>query len=158
MSRFGRRFIADESGATLLELLMSLAVFGLLLPVIAGWLTAVTALWNQNADRLEAKQQAIFLLKRVGTEVREGSVFLPQRDGLAFLSDKGRLIRYRLSQNGYLLREEEGVGSVVIGSGIADCRFLTEAEGRLVTLHLTTHAGRAQFQISQTWAGRGSVP
>ncbi|ASS74967.1 hypothetical protein CIG75_08190 [Tumebacillus algifaecis] len=148
MSKRGRRFIADERGVTLLELVLSLAVTGLLLPVFAAWMTAMIAQWQQVSERIEVRQTNAVLLHRIGAEVREGSSFLPQRNGLVFLNKAGRLIRYQLSSGGLLLRDEEGVGATVIGSHLAECRFSTDQEGRVLTVHLGA--------ISQSWVGRGN--
>lgn len=150
MSRRGRPIIHDERGVTLLELVISLTVAGILLPVLAAWLIALTTQWSEVTDRIETRQRTAVLLHRMGTELREGSQFSPQLSGLAFRSGEGRLIRYQLTTGGLLLRDEEGVGSTVIGSRLSDCRFTTEQEGKLVTIHLDG--------ITQTWAGRGSRP
>ena len=75
MSRRGRRFIADERGVTLPELLISLSILGLLLPVVAGELSSVSRLWHGAADRLEARGQATALLRNLEGELREGRSF-----------------------------------------------------------------------------------
>lgn len=128
---------------------MSLAIAGLLLPVLAAWFIALAAQWSDVSERIEVRQRTSVLLHRVGAEVREGSHFSPQINGIAFRNGEGRLIRYQLTAGGLLLRDEDGVGSTVIGSKITDCRFTTEREGGLLTIHLDG--------ITQTWAGRGSV-
>jgi hypothetical protein len=141
---------------TLLELLISLAIIGLLLPVVAGWFTATTSAWQGTVERLEARQQALFIVRRVETEVREGRKYTVQKDGLFFLDNRGKWIRYSLSQNGLLLREEEGMGSTVIGAQIVSCQFAVLGEGRRLRMQLVTKAGRRQVSVEQIWTGRGS--
>ena len=157
MSRRGRRFIADERGVTLPELLISLAILGLLLPVVAGELSSVSRLWHGEVDRLEARGQAASLLRNVEGELREGKSFAVTPDGgVLFTNAHGQIIRYYLSTNGLLVREEESLGMTVVGAKISHCQFRSEAGGNAVRMQATIQVGRAQIDLDESWQGRGS--
>lgn len=157
MSRSGRLCADSERGVTLLELLISLAIIGLLLPVVAGWLTAVTLSWQATVERVEAREQALTIVRRVEVEVREGRSFTVLPDGLFFIERGGKWVRYFRSSSGLLLREEEGVGAMVIGAGIVTCQFAVTADGKQLHLQLVTKAGRAQVDVQSVWTGRGNL-
>ena len=157
MSRHGRLCIADPRGVTLLELLISLAILGLLLPVIAGELSSVTRLWHGATDRLEARAQAASLLKNVEGELREGRSFAVTADGgVLFLNPRGRVVRYYLSTNGLLIREEESVGMTVVGAKLSRCQFRSEASGNAVRMLASIQVGQAQLHLEESWRGRGA--
>ena len=157
MSRRGRRIIADQRGVALLELLISLTIFGMLLPVIAGELMSVTDIWSRTTDRLEARALAVSLLREIESEVQAGRGFAVQQDGtLAFLNKRGRLVRYQFTKSGLLMRDEEGVGVMVVGAKITTCRFDSESSGTLLHLELTTKVGNSEVTLSELWTGRGT--
>jgi prepilin-type N-terminal cleavage/methylation domain-containing protein len=158
LCRHGRLYIPDQRGVTLLELLMSLSVLGLLLPVVAGLLVTVTESWTAEVDRLEAREQAEAIVRRVETDVREGRSFFVQTNGVMFTDPQGHLIRYQLSQGGLLLRDDNGQGAGVVGARVVSCRFTTEANGSLLRMQLTVGAGKAQTDINRVWVGRGNLP
>ena len=157
MSRRGRHFIADERGVTLPELLISLAILGLLVPVVAGELSSVSRLWHGAADRLEARGQAASLLRNVEGELREGKSFAVTRDGgVLFTNARGQVIRYYLSTNGLLVREEGSLGMTVVGAKISRCQFSSLAGGNAVRMQAAILVGRAQIDLDEWWQGRGS--
>lgn len=147
-----------ERGVTLLELIMSLTILGLLLPVIAAGLTTSTGEWNRAVERLEARQQAMMLLQRVEREVRGGHHFAAQSNGLHFLNSNDQLIRYHVSAAGLLLRDESIIGTSVIGSKIRSCTFTPDPSGALVRLRLTIAVGRSEVTVDQLLAGREALP
>ena len=156
MSRRGRRFIADERGVTLPELLISLSILGLLLPVVAGELSSVSRLWHGAADRLEARGQATAMLRNVEGELREGRSFaVTPEGGVLFTNARGRVVRYYLSTNGLLVREEEGIGMTVVGARLSRCQFRSEAGGSAVRMQAAIQVGRAQIDLDESWQGRG---
>jgi hypothetical protein len=147
-------FLSSERGVTLLELIFSLAILGMLLPVVAIALTSCISGWNGITERLEARQQALMLVMRVERELRESSDFTVTSDGLLFLNEKGKPIRYQLSSGGFLLRNEQGVGVTVIGSKLRSCLFGVESGGQLVHLRASTQAGHAGVQLDELFGGR----
>lgn len=148
----------DERGVTLMELIMSLTILGLLLPVIAAGLTVSTGEWNRAVERLEARQQAMMLLQRVEREIRGGHHFAAQSNGLHFLNSSDQLIRYHVSSAGQLLRDESIIGTSVIGSKIRSCTFTPDPSGALVRLRLTIAVGRSEVSIDQLLAGKEALP
>jgi prepilin-type N-terminal cleavage/methylation domain-containing protein len=156
MHRHGLAFDESRSqrGVTLLELICSLAVLGMLLPVVAIGLSSCIAGWNGMTERLEAREQALMLVMRIEREVREGSDFAVTSDGLLFLNDKGMPIRYQLSSGGFLLRNEQGVGVTVIGSKLRSCMFGVESGGLLVHLRAVTQVGNAEVRVDELFGGR----
>ncbi|MGB8955243.1 MAG: type II secretion system protein [Tumebacillaceae bacterium] len=157
MRRRGRHFTADERGVTLPELLISLAILGMLLPVLAGELSSVSRLWNGATDRLEARGQAASLLRNVEGELREGKSFAVTPDGgVLFTNARGRVIRYYLSTNGLLVREEESLGMTVVGAKLSRCQFRSEAGGSAVRMQAAIQIGRAQIDLDESWQGRGT--
>ncbi|MFD2168967.1 PulJ/GspJ family protein [Tumebacillus lipolyticus] len=149
MRKRGRRYIFDQRGTTLLELVIALSVAGMLLPLIAAWLIALTAQWQQMAERMETRQQTTIALHRIGADVRSGGDFLQLSNGLALHDGEGRTIRYQLSSAGNLLREEVGGGSTVLATAITICRFDLEQGGRILSITLD--------DVRQTWWGRRSA-
>lgn len=149
---------SDDRGVTLLELIMSLTILGLLLPVIATGLTASTGEWNRAVDRLEARQQAMMLLQRVEREIRNGHQFAAQPNGLYFLNAHDQLIRYHVSTTGLLLRDEAIVGTSVIGSKIGSCTFTPDPSGKLVRLRCTIVVGRSEVTVDQLLVGKEALP
>lgn len=148
----------DERGVTLLELILSLTILGLLLPVIAAGMTHATGEWNRAVDRLEARQQATMLLQRVEREIRGGRRFVAEPNVLYFLNEKDQLIRYQISSTGLLLRDEAVVGTSIIGSKIRSLTFTPDPSGKLVRLRLTIVVGRFDVTVDQLLAGREALP
>ena len=158
MSRRGRRFIAklrDERGVTLLELVIAQAIVGLLLPVIAAGLVLVTQKWHLATERIEAREQVVTLVRRVEAEVQAGRNFAADKDSLLFQDASGRWIRYVVTSGGMVMREELGIGSMVIGAKVSACRFEVEDNGRLVRMRVTAQVGKATSEADGTWYGRG---
>ncbi|KEO82659.1 PilW family protein [Tumebacillus flagellatus] len=163
------KILHDRSGHTLLELLIALSIWALLLPVIAGGLLFTVQSYTRSVDRLEAREQALGVLRKVESEIRAGHGFTVQSEGVSFLDERNTLIQYRFSaRTGLLQRIESGAGSSVIGAK------LTDFQGRLVTLapadgdsrpppdvlslHIRTQSGRAVVDLSETLTGRSPLP
>jgi len=157
MRRCGRRFIADEQGHLLLEAVISQGIYALLLPVVTAGLFAVTHQWTRTVEQLETRQQAHMLLQRLQTEVRVGRQFVALTDGVAFLDPQDRLIRYQRAATGLVLRDEQGVGTSVVGSGVTHLQATPDSFGRALTVTFTTRqtATAPPYTIHAYWYGRG---
>jgi prepilin-type N-terminal cleavage/methylation domain-containing protein len=158
MYRLGRLCIHDQRGVTLLELLLSLTVLSMLLPVLAGLLVSITQTWNGEVDRLEAREQAEAILRRVESDVRESRSISVQTNGVSFTDPLGHVIHYWLSQGGLMLRDDNGLGAGVVGARVLSCRFTTEVNGSLLRMQLTVGTGNAKTDLDQVWFGRGNPP
>lgn len=158
MYRRGRRCILDQRGVTLLELLLSLSVLSMLLPVLAGLLVSIEQTWTGEVDRLEAREQAEAIVRRVESDVREGTAFSVLSNGVSFTDPTGHVIHYWLSQGGLLLRDDDGLGAGVVGVRVVSCRFTTEANGALLRMDLTVGSGNVKTELNQVWFGRGIAP
>jgi hypothetical protein len=142
---------------TMVELLMALVILGMMLPVFLGWWVAVGKAWTMGADRLEARQLAAALVRRVGQEVRAGEGFVVLPNGVAFREGQGKWVRYVLGAKGMMMREEVGAGTMVVGSGVAACRFAVESGGKLVRMEATVTVGKARVEVRQLWRGKTAL-
>ncbi|PWK06286.1 prepilin-type N-terminal cleavage/methylation domain-containing protein [Tumebacillus permanentifrigoris] len=147
-----RRNLNKEQGLTLLELLIALTIWALLLPVIAGGLLFTVQSYTRASERLEAREQALAVLRKVEGEVRDGHSFKVQSNGVSFLDVHDRLVQYQLTRTGLLQRVEEGVGNTVIGAKLTVCRWALDASPPLLHLQLTTQVGRATVELEEQLA------
>lgn len=153
-----RLFHLNQKGVTLLELLLSLVVLGMMLPVLAGLMISLTETWSRETERLEARQQAEIIVRRIEAEVREGKGFAMISKGVSYTNQQGHLIRYTLGTGGLLLRDDNGQGGAVIGADVIACKFTTQANGSLLRMQLSTAVGQAETDLDQQWVGRDSLP
>ncbi|MBL0387031.1 prepilin-type N-terminal cleavage/methylation domain-containing protein [Tumebacillus sp. ITR2] len=157
----GKKIWQDNQGLTLLELLLALTIWGLLLPVIAGGLLFTVQTYTREVERLEAREQALAVLRKVEGEVRAGHNFSALSDGLSFQDAHDHLIQYQLNLRTNLLqRVEQGVGSTIIGARVTrfTCTLSPNASYPTLALQLRTQAGRTSLDISEVLIGRGSLP
>lgn len=154
----GKRNLHNEQGLTLLELLIALTVWALLLPVIAGGLLFTVQSYTRATERLEAREQALVVLRKMEGEVRGGHNFLVLSNGVSFLDIQNRRIQYQLASSGLLQRVEEGVGNTVIGAKLTACRWKLDSDAPLVHVQLTTKVGRAMIEIDEQLAIQQVVP
>lgn len=153
-----KNLLQDPRGSTLLELLIALSIWALLLPVLAGGLFFTVKSYTSACERLEAREQAVAVLRKVESEVRAGHNFKLQTGGMSFQDSQNRSIQYLLTRTGSLQRIEEGVSSMVIGAKIATMRWSLDATGVLIRLELSIQVGHTRFDMEELLAGRGELP
>lgn len=123
----------------LTDLLVSVAVTGLVLAAILGLLTAGQQAYAIGSGRVEAQQSARFALHRMAREIRTAgrgagtafpaiSVAEPERvvlhvdtNGDGVISRRGETITWRLA--GTILRRDAGGGAQPVINGVASLRF-----------------------------------
>ncbi|HEU4963121.1 MAG TPA: prepilin-type N-terminal cleavage/methylation domain-containing protein [Bacilli bacterium] len=150
---------SDQTGFTLLELLLSLTILGLLLPVLAGWFTTLIRQWHTTSHRVEVRQQALVLLQRLETELHDAHSFTLQSNGLTFLNSQNQLIYYHhIPTSQLLLREVSTGGTSVLSGQVSQCQMALVNEGRTVQLHLTIRSERDSFTFDPIITGREALP
>jgi type IV pilus assembly protein PilW len=165
----------DSRGLTLAELLVTLAVLGLLLAAVGTMLLAGQRAWALGAARVEAQQSARVALERMATELREAG-YDPAGAGLAaiVLAEPERVTFQRdLDADGVLdatrervtyllrgtvLRRDAGGGAQPIIEGVRRLAIeyfdrsgaVTADPGRVVALRIRLEVGRGPAVVMET--------
>jgi type IV pilus assembly protein PilW len=167
--------LADARGFTLAELLVTLAVTGLLLAAAGTMLLAGQRAWALGAARVEAQQSARVALERMAKELREAgydptgaglaAIVLAEPDRVAFQRDldgDGVLdpTRERVTYllRGTVLRRDAGGGAQPIIEGVRRLAIeyfdrsgaVTADPGRVVALRIRLEVGRGAAVVMET--------
>lgn len=103
------RFRRDSAGFTLLELMISSAIFIVLIAVASG--TFISAIRTQRTitNLSEAMNNASFVIEQISREIRVGFQFTGGGNSLQFINSDGDAIEYRFIDNG-IQRNEASSG------------------------------------------------
>lgn len=100
-----------RKGFTLIEMLISLAIFSLLLATVFSLFHADIKLWNKIASKSEKSQVLNFVLARLGHDIRSASQILPASStGSLFLKAGPDILEYSLAGE-KVRRKQNGTSS-----------------------------------------------
>ncbi|BCJ85997.1 PulJ/GspJ family protein [Effusibacillus dendaii] len=120
---------SDQRGMTLVEILIGMFVLSVVLLVITGWM----GVWQKTASAIgsgvQTRLQAETAVRLIEEDFRRAERVIESGDELVFVDLRQDQIRYRLSNNGNLLRSVNNKGSSVIAAGVNKWR--TEQIGSL---------------------------
>lgn len=120
VSRRGRR------GFTIIELLVSIAVFGILVSIGVGGFTRALRTQRQVAALISASSNVSLALEQMAREMRTGSSFCagpnaglcPTNGEIVFTNAQGAVVDYRLGASGEIERGVRGVFQSFTGSNV----------------------------------------
>ena len=136
-----------SAGFTLVELLMTIAISGLVFSIAAAaifQLTSVTNYGNNRMDVLHEQQNVAFWFNHDGQQSLTAAV----NNGLVFNAGSGIITTYCLS--GSNLQRICGNSIQVLGQNISSADFTVN--GNIVSMHLISSiAGRAEDGVDKTY-------
>jgi prepilin-type N-terminal cleavage/methylation domain-containing protein len=158
-----------KKGFTLVEILVSLAIFGVIFSVASGTLYNIYRDWTRQRDYMEVMQDAYWALEFMTTELRQATSITnkaPGADFFIFVSSVRRLevetpytgnhIWYwrgdrapfntsnentAMGYNGYLYRGETSLLSTIFPA----CRLSYEMRRQILSRHIVDNPGAAFF-------------
>jgi len=136
-----------SAGFTLVELLVTIAISGLVFSIAAAaifQLTSITDYGNSRLDVLHDQQNAAFWFNQDGQQ----SLIAAVNNGLVFSDGSGAITTYCLS--GSNLERICGNSTQILGQNFSSAGFTVN--GRLVSMHLISSvAGRAEEGVDKTY-------
>jgi prepilin-type N-terminal cleavage/methylation domain-containing protein len=136
-----------SAGFTLVELLISIAIGGLIFSIAAAAIYQLSSVTTYGSSRLEVlhdQQNAAFWFNQDGQQSLTASV----NSGLIFKDGNGVTTTYRLS--GTNLERVWGNSVQVLGQNISSAGF--SVNQRLVSMHLVSSiAGRTEDGVDKTY-------
>ena len=88
--------LADESGFTLIEMLVVLAILGIVLAALTGLFVSATRTAADQNMRFQAQQQARLALDKLRREIHCASAATKGTDGMALTSPPYSSVRFAL--------------------------------------------------------------
>ncbi len=162
-----RRLLRDERGFTVAELLVTIAVMGMVLASIVIFEATGAKLFRMNDTATEAQQNLRMASERMAREIRQGksgtfslTPGVYDYSGLRFdlPGTPTKTVQYRLdATTGEVIRDET-VSSVTtstpIASGVQSLSFVLSADRSRVTVSLTS---QNRNDISQTMTAESFI-
>lgn len=155
----------DESGFTLVELLISITISALLVLGIASMVEVLQNNFRPNQSTNETQQSVYLGMNLLIRELREARSLVPGSNAsrLIFVNVAGNTITYQLnSVPGTLTRTVSGGNSAIVANGIdftaiggvIPSRFIydnsTPAQVRLITICLKADIGGKQLSVQNS--------
>jgi prepilin-type N-terminal cleavage/methylation domain-containing protein len=135
-----------SEGFTLVELLVTIGISGLIFSISAAaifQLTSVTDYGNSRLDVLHDQQNAAFWFNQDGQQSQKASI----DNGLVLSGSSAGQITYKLSGN--TLERICGNSTLVLGQNIGSVAFAVD--GNMVSMHLISRVtGRMEESVDET--------
>lgn len=168
----------QSHGFTLIELMVAIAVFAIILLVVARIMSQFLTAQRQAVAERQVQEDVRFALELMAREVRTGygSTYSVNRDVLTFRNQNGECVAYALAQQRQLARARGTADSADCASALDDFLPITAAETNItrlafavqplapanqgfVTIALTAHpTGGSNVVVQTTITSRQVVP
>jgi prepilin-type N-terminal cleavage/methylation domain-containing protein len=131
--RFGR----TEKGMSALEMLVAVALLGLVVSVIYSFIYTGNVLSRKGQKQADLQQNLRLVALQLSHELRQAKKVLdPQADSIAWRNRSNADVTFRWDSGTGRVIRTEGEQDAVVAEGVAAFALSYSADGRLVTLRI----------------------